>query len=151
MFIRILAFHFLTAQSLDRLIVLPRRIGTYQRYRQVADNNCAFLHPFRNAISAVVAKLQFNSFISRARGLFEEDRLLFALLVALEIEDSNSRIEVGEREFLISPPFGVATKQYVNQNWELPPKTLVKKPFDWLMDEQYHNLQVSYSSTSPGI
>ena len=73
--------------------------------------------------------------------------MLFALLVALEIEDSNSRIEVGEREYLISPPFGVATKQYYNQNYELPPKTLVKKPFDWLMDEQYHNLQVSCSST----
>ena len=93
-------------------------------------------------MSAVVAKLQYNSFISRARGLFEEDRLLFALLVALEIEDSNNRIEVGEREFLISPPFGAVIRQLSNPNWEIPPKTLAKKPFDWLMDEQYHNLQV---------
>ena len=90
-----------------------------------------------------MAKVQYNSFMSRARGLFEEDRPLFALLVALEIEDSNNRMDIGEREFLISPPFGAAIKQLSNPEWEIPPKTLVKKPFDWLMDEQYHNFQVS--------
>ena len=68
---------------------------------------------------------------------------MFALLVALEIEDANNRLEIGEREFLISPPFGAAIKQLSNPNWEIPPKTLAKKPFDWLMDEQYHNLQVN--------
>lgn len=105
----------------------------------------AFL-PFRNAVSAVVAKVQYNAFISRAKGLFEEDRSLFGLLVALEIEDSNHRLEIGERAFLVSPPFGAAIRQLANPEWEIPAKTLVKKPFDWLMDEQYHNLQVSLIS-----
>ena len=89
--------------------------------------------------------MQYNAFVSRSIGLFEEDRPLFALLVALEIEDSNGKIAVGEREFLISPPFGAAVRQLAYPNWEVPLKTLTKKPFDWLLDEQFHNMQVCFN------
>ena len=99
-------------------------------------------YTFRNAVSAVVEKVQYNAFVTRSRGLFEEDRPIFTLLVALEIEDSLGRIAIGEREFLISPPFGASIKQLAYPKWEIPPKTLAKKPFDWMLDEQYHNLQV---------
>ncbi len=95
-------------------------------------------------MSAVVEKVQLSSFIARAKGLFEEDRPIFALLVALEVEDSLKRVAIGEREFLISPPFGASIKQLAYPKWEIPPKTSGKKPFDWLLDEQYHNLQVTF-------
>ena len=92
----------------------------------------------------MVEKVQYNAFVTRSRGLFEEDRPIFTLLVALEIEDSLGRIAIGEREFLISPPFGASIKQLAYPKWEIPPKTLAKKPFDWMLDEQYHNLQVRW-------
>ena len=93
-------------------------------------------------MSAVVEKLLQNAFFYFARGLFEEDRPIFTILVALEVEDSVEKLGIGDREFVISPSFGASIKQLVNPNWEAPPKTSGKKPFDWLQDDQYHNLQV---------
>eukprot|EP00794_Sanderia_malayensis_P000407 gene407-1042_t len=108
----------------------------------VAVFDMAIKHSDRNAVSSVVEKVQFSTFISKARGLFEEDRPIFALLVALEIEDSLGKLSIGDREFLISPPFGAAIKQLAYPKWEIPLKTTGKKPFDWLLDEQYYNLQL---------
>ena len=51
----------------------------------------------------------------------------------------------GDREFLIHPSFGAAVKTALQPSAvsEAASRTLAKKPFDWLLDEQYSNLQVS--------
>ena len=50
----------------------------------------------------------------------------------------------GDREFLIHPSFGSAVKTALQPSAvsEAASRTLAKKPFDWLLDEQYSNLQV---------
>lgn len=50
----------------------------------------------------------------------------------------------GDREFLIHPSFGAAVKTALQPSAvsEAASRTLAKKPFDWLLDEQYSNLQV---------
>ena len=51
----------------------------------------------------------------------------------------------GDREFLIHPSYGAAVKTALQPTAvsETASRTLAKKPFDWLLDEQYSNLQVS--------
>ena len=51
----------------------------------------------------------------------------------------------GDREFLIHPSYGAAVKTALQPTAvsEAASRTLAKKPFDWLLDEQYSNLQVS--------
>lgn len=53
----------------------------------------------------------------------------------------------GDREFLIHPSFGAAVKTALQPSAvsEAASRTLAKKPFDWLLDEQYSNLQVGPS------
>ena len=64
--------------------------------------------------------------------------------VLFKVEDSSGRVEPGDREFLIHPSFGAAVKTALQPSVvsEAPSRTLAKKPFDWLLDEQYSNLQV---------
>lgn len=56
----------------------------------------------------------------------------------------------GDREFLIHPSFGAAVKTALQPSAmsEAASRTLSKKPFDWLLDEQYSYLQVSALSFS---
>lgn len=56
----------------------------------------------------------------------------------------------GDREFLIHPSFGAAVKTALQPSAmsEAASRTLSKKPFDWLLDEQYSYLQVSALSCS---
>lgn len=60
-----------------------------------------------------------------------------------QVEDSLGNIGPGEREFLVSPNYSsvVMTKLGFTQ----PPDSKIvqmKKPFDWMHDDQFHNLQV---------
>ncbi|XP_068697910.1 dynein axonemal heavy chain 8-like [Montipora foliosa] len=106
--------------------------------------DAAIKHSERSAVKAVVERLTQSSFYTTARALFERDRLPFALLCALEVEDSNGRVGPGDREFLIHPTFGAAVKTALQPSVvsEAPSRTLAKKPFDWLLDEQFSNLQM---------
>ena len=65
----------------------------------------------------------------------------------LQVEDSSGRVGPGDREFLIHPSFGAAVKTALQPSVvsEAASRTLAKKPFDWLLDEQYSNLQVGLS------
>lgn len=60
------------------------------------------------------------------------------------MEDSANRISAGDREFLIHPTFGATVKTALNPNLTLDSVSRAqgKKPFDWMHDEQYANLQV---------
>ena len=65
------------------------------------------------------------------------------ILIIKKIEASSDRLKLGEREFIISPLFGanyvhtITGKQYTEHKlWQ------IKKSFDWMLDEQFLNLQV---------
>jgi len=106
--------------------------------------DAAIKHSERSAVKAVVERMTQSAFYTSARALFERDRPLFSLLCALEVEDSSGRVGPGDREFLIHPSFGAAVKTALQPSAvsEAASRTLAKKPFDWLLDEQYSNLQL---------
>ncbi|KAK3735811.1 hypothetical protein QZH41_019912, partial [Actinostola sp. cb2023] len=106
--------------------------------------DAAITHSERTAVKAVVERLGHSAFYTTARSLFEQDRPLFALLTALEVEDSCNRLSAGDREFLIHPTYGATVKAALNPNLviESASRTQGKKPFDWMLDEQYANLQL---------
>lgn len=106
--------------------------------------DAAIKHSERTAVKAVVERLTQSAFYTSARALFERDRPLFSLLCAVEVEDSSGRVGPGDREFLIHPSFGAAVKTALQPSAvsEAASRTQAKKPFDWLLDEQYSYLQL---------
>lgn len=62
----------------------------------------------------------------------------------VKVEDSANRIGAGDREFLIHPTFGATVKTALNPNLAADSMSRAqgKKPFDWMHDEQFANLQV---------
>ena len=61
----------------------------------------------------------------------------------VQIEDTHGRVGLGEREFLISPALGSVTMVSVGKMHPPDSKFLaVKKPFDWMSDESFNNLQI---------
>jgi dynein heavy chain len=51
----------------------------------------------------------------------------------------------GEKEFIISPLFGAMVIQTLtNKNMTEHKHWTAKKPFDWMSDEQFVNLQVCF-------
>lgn len=65
------------------------------------------------------------------------------------MEDSAGRIGPGDREFIIQPTFGAAVKTALNPGIisDAVSRTVCKKPFDWMGDEQFANLQVLYNGS----
>lgn len=62
----------------------------------------------------------------------------------LQVEDSLDRVGPGEREFLIAPDFSsvvMLSLGHIQQSQENK-IAQTKKPFDWMTDDQFHNLQV---------
>lgn len=82
----------------------------------------------------------------------EQDRPIYALLLALEVCDASGEVGVGEREFIIAPQFGAATVTAHLASIERPSRSpdqrfaQSKKPFDWMLDEQFANLQLLASN-----
>lgn len=61
----------------------------------------------------------------------------------LQVEDAAGRVKTGEREFLISPVLGSVTMTAAG--YLQPPDSrfaTAKKPFDWMTEDQFNNLQV---------
>lgn len=104
----------------------------------------AIKHSDRSAVSRIADKVLSALFYISSKSKLEVDRPLFALLTALEVEDSHGRLSVGDREFLISSHYGSTLKQSVldgdNSSNNIALKTSSKKLFDWMSDEQYQNL-----------
>lgn len=52
-------------------------------------------------------------------------------------------MSLGEREYVISPQFGSTTMSAHNPNKVIERRVNeAKKPFDWMTDDQFHNLQL---------
>ncbi len=73
--------------------------------------------------------------------------MLFKYFNANKIEAVGGRLRVGEREFVISPLYGATFIQTITGKQITDSKYwLNKKPFDWMSDEQFLNLQVKIIS-----
>ncbi|XP_052807484.1 dynein axonemal heavy chain 5-like isoform X7 [Mya arenaria] len=115
---------------------------SYERFLDIYDS--AISHSERSAVKAVLEKVTTHAYYYTARALMEKDRFIYALALALEVEDSMGRIGIGEREFLISPDYSsvvMLSLGHIQPNQENK-ITQAKKPFDWMTDDQFHNLQV---------
>ena len=65
------------------------------------------------------------------------------------MEDSGKKIHPGEKEFIISPSYGAAIMQALTNKQMVDHKYWsYKKPFDWMSDEQFVNLQVKFTERS---
>ncbi|CAF3351101.1 unnamed protein product [Rotaria sp. Silwood1] len=104
----------------------------------------------KHSMGAVMTEITKNAFITIYRTLNDRDRRVFAIYFAMEIESFNRRqnqqldsnIPTGEREFIISPTWAIALLQ--KRGARLPNEHRFwsyKKPFDWMTDEAYQNLQ----------
>ncbi|XP_052708586.1 uncharacterized protein LOC128183562 isoform X10 [Crassostrea angulata] len=115
---------------------------SYHQFQQLYDSAIAHSERAQRA-EETLEKITHMAYTTFARGLLERDRFIFTLLLAIEVEDSLGNIGPGEREFLVSPNYSavVMTKLGFTQ----PPDSKIvqmKKPFDWMHDDQFHNLQV---------
>jgi len=60
-----------------------------------------------------------------------------------QVEDSADKIGPGEREFLISPNYSMVVMTALGYGQAPDSKiSQAKKPFDWMTEEQFHNLQI---------
>lgn len=103
----------------------------------------AISHSDRSAVKALIDKLTYSAYTTTARSLMERDRLVYSLLLAIEVEESQKNIGPGEREFLVSPNYSSVVMSALG--YIQPPDSRIvqaKKPFDWMTDDQFHNLQV---------
>ena len=61
-----------------------------------------------------------------------------------QVEESHGSVGPGEREYLVSPNYSSVVMSAMG--YIQPPDSRIvqaKKPFDWMTDDQFHNLQVS--------
>ncbi|XP_070190368.1 uncharacterized protein [Littorina saxatilis] len=100
-------------------------------------------HSDRSAVKALIDKLTYSAFCATVRSMFERDRLVYSLLLATEVEESQGNLGPGEREYIVSPNYSSVVMSALG--YIQPPDSRIvqaKKPFDWMTDDQFHNLQV---------
>ncbi|XP_071504103.1 dynein axonemal heavy chain 5-like [Diadema antillarum] len=94
------------------------------------------------AVKAVVERLTYNAFQTSARSLMERDKHIYAVFLAMEVEDSLGNVGFGEREYVISPQLGSAIMNALGLSAPSDHRVCqIRKPFDWMLDDQFHNLQ----------
>ncbi|XP_071954985.1 uncharacterized protein [Antedon mediterranea] len=115
--------------------------SSWQQFLQVYD--ASIKHSERAAVKAVVERLTYSACMTLSRSLLEKDRNIHLVLLAMEVEDSVGNLGHGEREFIISPQFGAAVMSSIGKVVAPDHKiALSKKPFDWMSDNQFQNLQL---------
>ncbi|XP_074662754.1 uncharacterized protein LOC141915202 [Tubulanus polymorphus] len=113
---------------------------SFNQFLSVYDT--AINHSDRTSMKAVIERLTWTSYVTTARSLLEQDRIIYTLLLATEVEDSLGRVGIGEREFLVSPTFGAAVMAGQSAQPTDPKIANAKKAFDWMLDDQFANLQL---------
>lgn len=75
---------------------------------------------------------------------FEQARIHIILIVyCTQVEDASGNVGIGEREFLVSPSLGSITMTAVGFTQPADSRFVTaKKPFDWMLDDQYGHLQI---------
>ncbi|KAM4771050.1 dynein axonemal heavy chain 5-like [Rhinophrynus dorsalis] len=98
-------------------------------------------HSERYSIKGVVASVTSNIFSYISRSLLDEDKMVYALLVAFEVESSLGRVRPGECEFVISPDLCLTVLQRLGSKVS-ESRQQAKNPFDWMTEEQFKNVQI---------
>ncbi|XP_075124385.1 uncharacterized protein LOC142197756 [Leptodactylus fuscus] len=131
------AVMFDTARMLQKL---NRMYDTsYKNLMHLYDVSVA--HSERYSLKGIVSCVTSNIFFYISRSLLEKDRMVYALFVAFEVEESLQRIRPGEREFIISPELCLTVLQRTNSKMSEARQQL-KNPFDWMSEEQFKNVQI---------
>ncbi|KAG9493712.1 hypothetical protein GDO78_001536 [Eleutherodactylus coqui] len=112
---------------------------SYKQLLQLFDVSVA--HSERYSLKGIVACMTSNIFSYTSRSLLEKDRMVYALLVAFEVEGSLGRIKPGEREFIFSPELCVTVLQGMNSKTSESYQQ-AKSPFDWMSEQQFKNVQI---------
>ncbi|XP_044146080.1 dynein axonemal heavy chain 5-like isoform X2 [Bufo gargarizans] len=112
---------------------------SYRQLLQLFDVSVA--HSERYSLKGIVACVTSNIFSYISRSLLEKDRMVYALIVAFEVEESLGRIRAGEREFIMSPELRVTVLQRMNSKMS-ESRQQAKNPFDWMSEEQFKNVQI---------
>jgi dynein heavy chain, axonemal len=113
---------------------------SYDKFVELFD---ASLFQFeRSSTPQIIKKLTQTVYSSVSRSLNEHDARVFIILFCFEIELADNRLHVGEREFIVSPSFGASFVQNLTGKVTQEHKFwATKKPFDWMTDECFVNLQ----------
>ncbi|KAJ1151043.1 hypothetical protein NDU88_003830 [Pleurodeles waltl] len=98
-------------------------------------------HSERSSVKGVLACLTHNIFSYVTKSLLEKDRLVYALLVTFEVEESLGHLKPGEKEFAIAPDLCVAALQMLGAK-PSESRQQAKNPFDWMSEEQFKNVQI---------
>nr|DBA26446.1 TPA: hypothetical protein GDO54_010703 [Pyxicephalus adspersus] len=112
---------------------------SYKQLLELFDVSVA--HSERYSLKGVVACLTGHIFSYISKSLLERDRMVYALLIALEVEQSLGRIRPGEREFIISPDLCVTVLQGMSIKVS-ESRQQAKNPFDWMSEDQFKNVQI---------
>ena len=92
---------------------------------------------------SLVVKVIVNLFLWLAPLNYCIWKILYSIYTIFQIEASANRLKPGEREFIISPLYGAMLMQATTNKQMTEHKYWAnKKPFDWMLDEQFLNLQV---------
>ncbi|CAF1326895.1 unnamed protein product [Adineta steineri] len=127
--------------------LLPEYVMPLEHFIDLFDT-CIFQSE-KHSMGNVMTELTRSAFITILRMLNDRDRRVFALFFAMEIESSNRRQSqpfdlnspTGEREFIISPAWAAALLQKRGARTPNERFLTYKKPFDWMTDEAFQNLQ----------
>lgn len=124
-------------------VIKPFYRISWNQFLELYDSS--ILHSDRSAVNFIVDRLMWSCYGYTGRMLLEKDRHIFSVVLALEVEESCGRLGLGEREFLISPHLGSITMAKIASQEDGREHTKVgqmKKPFDWMNDDAYNNLQI---------
>ncbi|KAM4043310.1 dynein axonemal heavy chain 5-like isoform 1-T1 [Anomaloglossus baeobatrachus] len=111
---------------------------SYKQLLQLFDRSVA--HSERYSLKGIVGSVTSNIYSYISRSLLDKDRMVYALLLAFEVEDSLGRINPGERAFIISPGLCVTVLQGISSKVS-ESRQQAKNPFDWMSEEQFKNVQ----------
>ncbi|XP_031757885.1 dynein gamma chain, flagellar outer arm isoform X2 [Xenopus tropicalis] len=131
------AVMFETARKLQQL----NRMYDFSFSQLMALYDISVAHSERYSIKGVIACVTSNIFSYISKSLLEKDRMVYALLVAFEVESSLGRVQPGEREFIMSPELCHMELQRLG-NKVSETRQQAKSPFDWMTEEQFKNLQI---------
>ncbi|XP_078503742.1 dynein axonemal heavy chain 5-like [Lissotriton helveticus] len=126
-----------TAQKLQQFN--PVYQTSFPQLMELFDASVA--HSERSSVKGVLSCLTRNIFSYVTKSLLEKDRLVYALLVTFEVEESLGHLKPGEKEFVIAPDLCVATLQKLGAK-PSESRQQAKNPFDWMAEEQFKNVQI---------
>ncbi|CAF1032650.1 unnamed protein product [Adineta ricciae] len=135
-----------TLHYLQQLI--PEYVMPLEHFLDLFDS-CIFQSE-KHSMNNVMTDLTKSAYMTIYRMLNDRDRRVFSIYFAMEIESFNRRqnqqfdsnLPSGEREFIVSPAWAATLLQKRSARASNEHRFLsYKKPFDWMTDEAFQNLQ----------